>query len=305
MSAFTVSVSPHIHTKKRTSNIMLDVIIALLPALVASVILFGIRALFLVGISIITSVLAELIFELFCKKEIYISDLSAVVTGLILAFNVPATLPLWQMAVGSFFATFVVKMLFGGIGQNFANPAATARIMMLLSFSSSMTDYAFPLDAVSAATPLALMKSGVFHKLPSLSNLFLGLRGGCLGEGCIFALLIGALYLLIRRVISWHTPVFFVLTVFVLSFVFGRPPLAEILSGGLVFGAVFMATDYSSSPTKPKGKVIFSIGCGIITMIIRKFGNYAEGVSFAILFMNILTPYIEKLTPVKALGGAK
>ncbi len=305
MSALTVSVSPHIHTKKRTTDIMLDVIIALLPTAVASIILFGICALFLISVSVITSVLSELLFEIVCKKEVYIKDLSAVVTGLILAFNVPASLPLWQIAIGAFFATFVVKMLFGGIGQNFANPAATARIMMLLSFSSSMTAYVFPLDTVSAATPLALMKSGVFHKIPTLSNLFLGLRGGCLGEGCILALLIGAIYLLIRRVISWHTPVFFVLTVFVLSFVFGRPPLAEILSGGLVFGAVFMATDYSSSPAKAKGKIIFSIGCGIITMIIRKFGTYAEGVSFAILFMNILTPYIEKWTPTKALGGAK
>ncbi|MEE1278626.1 MAG: RnfABCDGE type electron transport complex subunit D [Acutalibacteraceae bacterium] len=302
MNKLAVSVSPHIHTNETTRSIMLDVIIALLPASVASVIFFGIKALFLISTSIIFSVMSEWIFSVITKRKSSISDLSAVVTGLILGLNVTVSLPLWQIAVGAIFATFFVKMLFGGIGQNFANPAITARIIMLLSFGGTMTNYAYPTDAVSAATPLALMKSGAYHKVPETLDLFLGKCGGCLGETSALALIIGGLYLYFRRVITLHTPLSFIATVFVLSFIFGRPPLKEILSGGLIFGAIYMATDYSSSPVKKSGKIIFGIGCGLITMLIRKYGTYPEGVSFAILFMNILAVYIEKITIIKPLG---
>lgn len=302
MKNLAVSVSPHIHTKKTTRSIMLDVVIALIPATIASFIFFGVRALILVCVSIIFSVLSEWIFSFITKSESNISDLSAVVTGLILGLNITATLPLWQVAVGAVFATVFVKMLFGGIGQNFANPAIVARIVMLLSFGSTMTSYAFPVDAVSAATPLALMKSGAYHKVPETFDLFLGKCGGCLGETSALALIIGGIYLYFRRVITLHTPLSFVFTVFALSFLLGRPPINEIFSGGLIFGAIYMATDYSSSPTKKSGKIIFGIGCGILTMLIRKYGTYPEGVSFAILFMNILTVYIEKITLVKPLG---
>lgn len=302
MNKLAVSVSPHMHTNETTRSIMLDVIIALLPASVASVIFFGIKALFLISTSIIFSVMSEWIFSVITKRKSSISDLSAVVTGLILGLNVTVSLPLWQIAVGAIFATFFVKMLFGGIGQNFANPAITARIIMLLSFGGTMTNYAYPTDAVSAATPLALMKSGAYHKVPETLDLFLGKCGGCLGETSALALIIGGLYLYFRRVITLHTPLSFIATVFVLSFLFGRPPLKEILSGGLIFGAIYMATDYSSSPVKKSSKIIFGIGCGLITMLIRKYGTYPEGVSFAILFMNILAVYIEKITIIKPLG---
>lgn len=302
MKNLAVSVSPHIHTNKTTQGIMLDVIIALVPALIASFIFFGLRALLLVSVSIVFSVLSEWIFSLITKRECDISDLSAVVTGLILGLNVTANLPLWQMAFGAIFATVFVKMLFGGIGQNFSNPAIVARIIMLLSFGSTMTSYAFPIDSVSMATPLALMKSGAHHKLPETMDLFIGKCGGCLGETSALALIIGAIYLYIRKVISLHTPLSFIGTVFILSYLLGRPPVSEILSGGLIFGAIYMATDYSSSPTKKSGKNIFGVGCGILTMLIRNYGTYPEGVSFAILFMNILTVYIEKITLVKPLG---
>lgn len=302
MNKLSVSVSPHIHTRNTTRCVMLDVIIALTPACVASVIFFGIQALLLISVSIVFSVLSEWLFALITKRKSNISDLSAVVTGLILGLNVTVNLPLWQIAVGAVFATFFVKMLFGGIGQNFANPAITARIIMLLSFGGTMTAYAYPIDAVSYATPLALMKSGAYHKVPETLDLFIGKCGGCLGETSALALIIGGIYLCVRRVITLHIPLSFIATVFVLSYLLGRPPLNEILSGGLIFGAIYMATDYSSSPIKKSGKIIFGIGCGIITMLIRKFGTYPEGVSFAILFMNILTVYIEKITIVKPLG---
>lgn len=302
MSSLSVAVSPHIHTKKTTRSIMLDVIIALVPAIFASVIFFGIRPIFIISVGVAFSVLSEFVFCLTTKKENSISDLSAVVTGLLLALNVPANLPLWQIAFGAVFATVFVKMLFGGVGQNFANPAITARIVMLLSFGGTMTAYVFPADTVAGATPLALIKSGVYHKLPSVFMLLLGERGGCLGETSALALIAGFIYLIAKGVITVHTPLSFIGTVFVFSFLFGRPPLYEILTGGLLLGAIFMATDYASSPTKKSGKVIFGIGCGVITMIIRRFGTYPEGVSFAILFMNILTPYIEKITLVKPLG---
>ncbi|MBR3594470.1 MAG: RnfABCDGE type electron transport complex subunit D [Clostridia bacterium] len=305
MSQLFISASPHIRSKNTTTRVMLDVIIALMPAVVASFLLFGGRSLLLVATSVATAVLAEFLFNLICKKENTLYDLSAVVTGILLALNVPVSLPLWQIAVGSAFAIIAVKGLFGGIGQNFANPAIAARIMMILSFGGTMSVFHYPADTVASATPLAMISGGAERMLPDTLDLFLGRYAGCIGETCSLALILGGVYLLIRKVISWHTPVAFIGTVFVGSFIFSMPPVAEILTGGLLLGAIFMATDYSTTPITKSGKLIFGFGCGLITLLIRKWGSYPEGVSFAILFMNILTPYIEKWTVSKPLGGAK
>ena len=306
MSKLIVSSSPHIAVPRTTRSIMLDVIIALMPAAAASIIIFGWRCLAVIVVSVAAAVLSEFLFNLICKKEWTVGDLSAVVTGLLLALNVPATLPLWQAALGSVFAIVVVKCLFGGIGQNFANPAITARIFLLLSFSStSMTAAVFPTaDTVSSATPLAIL-SGSEGELPSYIDLFLGNNGGALGETCVLALLIGGIYLVVRRVITWHTPVVYIATVFLFSLILGQDALAQILSGGLFLGAIFMATDYATTPNTAWGKVIFGFGCGVITVLIRVYGSYPEGVSFSILLMNILTPYIERWTRTRPFGGVK
>lgn len=307
MSNLIVSVSPHLTHKDSTRTIMRDVLIALIPAVIASILIFGLRALLLTIVCVGTAVFWEWAFQKLCKRKTTIGDLSAAVTGLILAMNLPAGLPLWQAAFGTLVAIVVVKQLFGGIGYNFANPAITARVVMLIAFAGTMTTWAAPnfyfgADAITAATPLAVLKEGGSY---SLLNLFLGTVGGSMGETSALALLIGFVYLLCRRVITWHTPVAFIGTVFVLAlvkggFVFG---LAEILAGGVFLGAIFMATDYVTTPQTPWGRVIFGIGCGLITCLIRFFGNYPEGVSFSILLMNILTPYISNWTAKKPLGG--
>ncbi len=298
-----ISSSPHFHSNITTISIMLDVIIALIPALIAGVIFFGISALLLVGVCVLTCVLCEYIFNLIVKKEQTIGDLSAIVTGLILGLNLPANLPVWQAIVGSVFAIIVVKCIFGGIGCNVVNPAITARVFMLVAFGS-MAKAAFPLDAVSTATPLAELAEG---KIPSLFDTFIGNIGGAIGETSALALLIGGIYLLVKKVISWHIPVSFIGSVFVLSFLLDgfnfTSALLWILSGGLFIGAFFMATDYVTSPSTTVGKIIFGIGAGFITVIIRFYGNYPEGVSFGILMMNILNPYIESLTQRKLFGG--
>lgn len=299
------SVSPHIYSPLTTQRIMLDVIIALVPALVASVIVFGWRSLLVTAVCVAVCVFCEWGFEKICKKENTISDLSAVVTGMILAFNLPVSIPLWQAAFGSLVAIVVIKQLFGGIGQNFANPAATARIIMMTAFSGTMTAWVLP-DSVSSATPLALVTKGLTEEYPSYLKLFLGRHGGCLGETCTLALLLGGAYLLIRRVITWHTPVAFLGTVAIMSLVCGQDPLYQLMSGGLMIAAIFMATDYSSTPATPLGKIVFGVGCGLITILIRFWGNFPEGVSYSLLLMNILTPYISKLTRQKPLtGGGK
>lgn len=291
-----VTFSPHIHSGKSTSGIMLDVLISLLPATVAGVIIFGLRALLVVAVCIVASIGFEALFNLIIKKEQTVGDLSAAVTGLLLALNLPSDIPLWQCVVGSLFAIVVVKCLFGGIGKNVVNPAITARAFMLVAFGS-MALPSFPVDSVATATPLAS------ETMPTLLDLFLGNHGGAIGETCSAALLLGGLYLLVRRVITFHIPVAFIGTVFVFSFLMEgfnvTDALALILSGGLFIGAFFMATDYTTSPSTPWGKVIFGLGAGLITCLIRYFGNYPEGVSFAILFMNILTPYISNLTKRK------
>ncbi len=294
-----VSPSPHVKARHTTRTIMLDVIIALCPALIASAIIFGWRALAVTSLCVAVCVASEWLFELACKRPVTVGDLSAVVTGMLLGFNLPVGIPLWQAAFGSVVAIVVVKQLFGGIGCNFANPAITARVVMLISFAGSMSDFATVNDAVSTATPLS---GGI---MPSTLDLLLGKHGGSLGETCAIALVIGGVYLVCRRVITWHTPVVFVATVFLFTLILGENPVQHMLTGGLLLGAIFMATDYSTSPPTPWGKVIFGIGCGIITVLIRIFGNYPEGVSFAILFMNILNPYITNLTRRKVFGGVK
>lgn len=302
-----VSLSPHISSNNSTQRTMLDVIIALVPVSIAAVILFGIPALLVIAVCVISAVAGEAVFNIAVKKEQTIGDLSAVVTGLILALNLPANVPLWQAAVGSVFAIVIVKGIFGGLGKNIVNPAIAARVFMLIAFGS-MTKAAFPtgLDSVSGATPLADLAN---DKAVNLLDLFLGKCGGALGETCTVALLIGGIYLLVRKVISWHIPVAFIGTTFLFTFAVEgwnlETTLAWVLSGGLVLGAFFMATDYVTSPTTAKGKLIFGIGAGVITVLIRFWGGYPEGVSFAILLMNIVNPYIDSLTPRKIFGGKK
>ena len=286
---------------------MLDVIIALLPASVAAVVLFGEDALWLILVCVAAAVLSEFLFNLIAKRKQSVGDLSAVVTGLLLALNLSANVPLWQAALGSVFAIVLVKCVFGGIGHNFANPAITARVFLLLSFSSLTSGFPAPrgVDAFSGATPLALLAEGKTGELPSLLQMFLGQRGGAIGETCILALLIGFAYLLIRKVISWQTPVIFMGTVFVLSLVFGGFTVAvyELLAGGLVLGAVFMATDYTTTPITASGRMLFALGCGLITFVIRWFFTLPEGVSYSILCMNLMAPWLERWTRRKPLGG--
>ncbi len=307
MNKLKISVSPHIHSGNSTQAIMRDVIIALLPAAVAGTVIFGLRALLVIAVCTASCVLLEALFNIITKKEQTVGDLSAALTGLLLALNLPAGIPLWQCVIGSIFAIIIVKCLFGGIGANPVNPAITARVFMLVSFGA-VTVQSFPtiVDTAAGATPLSMT---THEHLPQIRDLFLGLHGGAIGETCAAALLIGFAYLLIRRVISWHIPVSFVGTVFVFSLCMeGFDPmsaLSMILSGGLLIGAIFMATDYVTSPATPWGKIIFGLGAGLITALIRYFGTYPEGVSFAILFMNILTPYIESWTKHKVFGAGR
>ena len=307
--SYIVSVSPHIHHKVDTKSIMRDVCIAMVPALIASVILFGFRALLVTAVSVAAAVLTEFLYQKGTKQTVTISDWSAVVTGMLLAYNLPVSIPLWQAAFGSIVAILVVKQLFGGLGRNFANPAIVGRIVLFLSFSKTMTAWTAPnfaVDAVSTATPLALMANG--GEVPGLLQMFLGVKGGCLGEVSALALLIGFVYLLVRKIITWHTPVAFIGSVFVLSWLIGGDAVYavnQVLAGGLMLGAVFMATDYATTPSTNNGRLIFGLGCGLLTVMIRQWGSYAEGVSFAILFMNILTPYISKWTRTKPFGGVK
>lgn len=304
-----LSVSPHIHSGNSTRRIMLDVLIALLPATVAGTIIFGWRSLLVVAVCVASCVIFELLFNLIIKKDMTISDLSAAVTGMLLALNLPVTIPIWQCIVGSLFAIVLVKCIFGGIGCNVVNPAIAARVFMLIAFGSmATTAYPTIVDTASGATPIVQVGEG---NAPELFDVFFGLTGGTIGETCACALLIGLIYLLIRRVITWHIPVSIVGFVFVFSFFMegfdAMAALTLVLSGGLLIGAIFMATDYVTSPSTAWGKIIFGVGVGLVTCLIRYFGTYPEGVSFAILFMNILTPYIDSWTRHKVfgVGGAK
>ena len=308
MEKLITSASPHIHSGASTRRIMLDVIIALLPAAIASAVIFGMRANVILLTCIVSAVLAEALFNVITRREQSVGDLSAVVTGLLLGLNLSTNVPIWQCVIGSVFAIVVVKCLFGGLGRNFANPAITARVFMLIAFSS-VAGGALPavVELEASATPLEQLANGA-SQLPSLLDMFIGTYGGAIGETCTAALLLGFVYLLIRKVIRWHIPVVFIGTVFVCyliasgDFVFA---LYQILGGGLFLGAIFMATDYVSSPITTKGRVVFALGCGLLTFIIRYFCSYPEGVSFSILIMNLLVPYIERFTGNKPLGGSK
>lgn len=305
-----VSPSPHIRDSASTSTIMRDVLIALAPAMVAAVIIFGFRALLMTAVCVAACIVFEYGTERILDREVTISDLSAAVTGVILSFNLPVQLPLWMAVVGCFFAIVIVKQLFGGIGNNFANPAIAARIFLLLSFSQQMTTWlqvenGHAVEGVYGATPLALISAGDTANLPSLLDMFLGVRGGCMGETCALALLIGGIYLIYRKVITITIPLSFIGGVFVLSLLFGVDPLYQVLGGGLMIGAFFMATDYTTSPITEKGKIIFGLGCALITMVIRVFGSYPEGVSYSILLMNIITPHINRMVRNKAFGGVQ
>lgn len=311
MERLTVSSSPHIRAAISTRRIMLDVLIALVPAAAAAVVIFGWRALAVMAACIASTVLGEFLFNILAKHEQTVGDLSAIVTGLILALNLRADAPIWQCVIGSLFAIIVVKCLFGGLGCNFANPAVTGRIFMMICFAGAIGGGMTPLissepELVSGATPLVVLGNG--GELPSLLDMFLGMRGGAMGETCIAAIALGFIYLVLRRVIKFEVPVIFVATVFLLYLIADNSftyALYQILSGGLVFAAVFMATDYVTSPITRSGKMIFAFGCGLITFLIRYFGNYPEGVSFSILLMNILSPYIEKWTAKRPLGGKR
>lgn len=310
-----VSSSPHIRDNAKTSKLMLDVIIALVPALVMGTYIFGTDALIVTAVTVISCIVFEYGYNVLLKQRQTVGDLSCVVTGLLLAYNLPSTLPIWMTIVGSFVAIVVVKMLFGGLGKNFANPAIVGRIFLFVSFAGAMSTYpkAFyyqnPSEPISGATPLGVIKeaysSDAFANIPSDMDLLLGFHGGVIGETCALALIIGGLYLVIKKVINPIIPLSFIGTVFVLTMAIGAYPVQQILTGGLMIGAIFMATDYVTSPLSNKGKLVFGIGCGVITVAIRLFATYPEGVSFSILLMNILVPHIEKYTRNKPFGGVK
>ncbi|WBW50556.1 RnfABCDGE type electron transport complex subunit D [Peptoniphilus equinus] len=324
-----VSLAPHVRSNDTTQKIMRDVIIALVPAMAGSIYFFGMNAAMLMAVCVASCVLAEFIFQKAMKKEVRIGDLSAVVTGILIAFNLPATAPWWMAAFGSAFAIIVIKECFGGIGSNFMNPAIGARIVIMASWAKLMTDYVSPemvknggqlvvndawavssasADAVAYATPLGMLKAGTYEQLPSLMDMATGNIGGVIGETSAILLLIGALYLIVRKVMSPLIPVVYIATTAVVLVIAGVPveylPY-HILGGGLILGAFFMATDYASSPINVKGKIIFAIGCGVVTAVIRTKASLPEGVSYAIALMNVCTPLIDRLTRTEAYGEAK
>lgn len=292
-----VTSSPHIRHEDSTRGIMLDVIIALLPAAIYGCILFGLRAAIILVVTVATAVASEAIWNLALKKPQTIGDCSAILTGLLLGMNLSSQTPVWIAAIGSVVAIIVVKQMFGGLGFNFANPAMTARIVLLVSFAGQMSNYVSPIDAVTTATPLA-------NNTPiTLKELFFGMHSGAIGETSSFLLIIGGLYLMLRRVIKPIIPVAFIGTVAIATLIAGGDLKLALFGGGLMLGAIFMATDYVTTPTTDLGKLVFGIGCGLITFVIRQFGALPEGVSYAILLMNILTPHINRLTLSKPFGA--
>jgi electron transport complex protein RnfD len=288
---------------------MLYVIISLLPAMAGSVYFFGFYVLKVIFVSIISCFLSEFLFQILMKKEIRIYDGSAIVTGILFAFVLPPRIPLWIVALGGFLAIFLVKELFGGIGFNIFNPALTARAILLASYPVEMTKFInvfdYRIDAITSPTPLFIMKENINQPLPSLWQMFIGNHPGCIGETSTILLLLGAIFLLSKKVITWHIPVSYILTVAILSLIFKEKVFYQIMGGGLILGAFFMATDYVTSPITRKGKIIFGIGCGIITFLIRKAGGYPEGVCYSILFMNMLVPVINRYTIPKKFGSKK
>lgn len=305
----TVSASPHIRSRNSTASVMKEVLVALLPAAIWGIYCFGIRAAFLVLTCIVCCVLAEALTQILLHRPVTISDCSAAVTGLLLGLNLSSETPLYAAAVGSVFAIVVVKQLFGGIGKNVFNPALAARVFLLLTWTDRMTVFSTP-DGVIGATPLQALKTGtLFESGYCLSDLFFGKTGGCIGEISAFLLLVGGIYLLLRKVIAWQIPVAFLGTVAVLTFLFPRGDMgrlsfavASLCSGGLILGAFFMATDYVTSPVTPLGRLLYGIGCGLLTVFLRYFSGYREGVSFAILIMNTLVWYLDMATKPRVYG---
>ena len=325
---FILSSSPHVHSPVGISRIMLDVIIALIPTTAAGIWYFGMPAVWTIAVCVSSALVAEALCRIAMRRDSTIGDFSAVLTGLLLALNLPAGIPLWMAAVGSIFAITVCKQVFGGLGMNPFNPALAARAFMLISFTGPMTTWLKPLlpgrfggeyEAVTCATPLAAMKpmfaavAGTSATpqagqggIPALCDLLCGNMPGCIGEVSVVALLLGGAYLVLRKVITWHIPVSFVATAWIYSLVAGGAPAhVQLLTGGLLIGAIFMATDYVTSPTTAKGKIIFGFGCGLLCMLIRQFGGYPEGCSFAILIMNSVCPLINRWTQPKPFGAGK
>lgn len=322
LSKVVVTSSPHIKASDDTRSLMADVCLALLPALVVAVLTFGMRALVITVVTVISCVFFEWLYNKLTHQPSTIGDLSAVVTGILLAFNVPVAAPIWMLIIGGAFSVIVVKMLFGGIGKNFMNPALAGRAFLLASWPAFMTTWTLPgaeiplfgnvtvTDAISTATPLAQLKTGALPDA-NILKLFLGQSGGVIGETSALALLVGGVYLVYRKVITINTPAAYILTVAVLAFLFplgGQARvswmLSQVLSGGLMLGAIFMATDYTTSPVTAKGQVIFGVGCGLLTIFIRYFGGLSEGVSYAILLMNTLTWVIDRKTHPRKFGYA-
>lgn len=332
MSKLLVSPSPHIGSPMTTNKIMLNVVIALIPACIAGILVFGLSSLVILVLSTGSCVLAEFLYNKIAKRPQTVNDLSAVVTGLLLGMNLPPTIPLYVPIIGGIFAIVVVKMLFGGLGKNFANPAITARIFCVLAWTGAMTTYVKPVsydqgffsamtyylpqlfggvDAVTSATPLGLVKESIASSSANIPvlNMFVGYTGGCIGEISALALLLGGIYLIVRKIIDWKIPVIYILTTAIFALIFYKDGymyiLPSILGGGLLIGAFFMATDYSSSPNTSLGVIIYAFGCGLITMVIRRFGGYPEGVSFAILLMNLVTPLLDKYITPRVFGVAR
>lgn len=317
---YIVSSTPHIRSADSTDNIMKQVLIALAPASLFGVFNFGLRAALIIALSIASCIFFEAMYERLTKKPVTISDCSAAVTGLLLAMNLPPSVPFWLPIVGGLFAIVIVKMLFGGLGQNFLNPALGARAFLLASYPTQMTAWTKPVgnlfgfnaDAVSGATPLALLKDGLIT--PTTADYVSALVGtgtGCIGETCALALILGGVYLIYKKIISWRIPIVYIGTVLLLMTVFGRYgvfngyPVYELLTGGMMLGAFFMATDYSSSPVTPRGQLIMGFGCGLLTFIIRTYGGYPEGVSYSILLMNLVVPLIDRYTRPRVFGVSK
>lgn len=304
-----VSSSPHLRDNVSTRRIMQEVCLALAPAGIAGIVLFGAQAAVLIAASVISAVLAEYFYQKLTHQKVTVGDWSAVVTGLLLSYNLPANAPVWLAVVGAVIAIVLVKQIFGGIGSNFMNPALAARAILFVSWATQMTTYPatrFMLDGVSTATPLNALGTGSVAGV-NLSDLFLGNIPGVLGETCKLALLVGGIYLIVRRIADWKIPVAFIATVFVCYLIKDGAEMAlyQILSGGLFLGAFFMATDYATSPVTNPGRIIMGIGCGIFLFVIRAYASYPEGCSFAILLMNVATPLIDKYTMPKPFGEVK
>ncbi len=316
---FVVSSSPHIKSKSGISSVMLDVIIALIPALCAGVFFFGIKALVLVLTTVASCVVSEYIYERIAKKPITTGDLSAVVTGMLLSMSLPPMLPLWMAIIGGCFAIVIVKQLYGGLGKNFMNPALAARCFMMVAWAGQFATFILPLsgygaDAISSATPLAVLRGTSEGYVPTLMTAFIGVKAGCIGETSGLMLLIGFIYLLIKRIVDLKIPLCYIASFAILTYLFGENTtdfsqgyftMMHILTGGLLIAAFFMATDYVTTPTTSLGHIIFGIGCGVITFAIRRFGAYPEGVSFAIILMNVVSPLIERYTRPKSFGEVK